>query len=136
MDPIFYFTPTGTAGADDSIYITGVQLEVGSVATPYERQIYSEQLAQCQRYCFKGTLYDLGRATDTTYPSNLLLLPVTMRAAPSFTAANGSFTVNSGNSGTPGYLFSSSNTVFLYNSASNWTATAFVQFTGFVTAEL
>jgi hypothetical protein len=30
--------------------IGNVQLEPGSVATPYERQIYSDQLAQCQRY--------------------------------------------------------------------------------------
>ena len=40
----------GTGSANDYIDITGVQLEVGSVATPYERQIYSDQLAQCQRY--------------------------------------------------------------------------------------
>jgi len=30
--------------------IGNVQLEPGSVATPYERQIYSDQMAQCQRY--------------------------------------------------------------------------------------
>jgi len=38
----------GTSGA--TFYLTGVQLEVGTKATPYEMQIYSDQLAQCQRY--------------------------------------------------------------------------------------
>jgi hypothetical protein len=38
----------GTNGA--TWYVTGVQLEVGTKATPYEMQIYSDQLAQCQRY--------------------------------------------------------------------------------------
>jgi hypothetical protein len=42
----------GTAGA--TFYITGVQLEVGTKATPYEMQIYSDQLAQCQRYYETG----------------------------------------------------------------------------------
>jgi len=38
----------GTSGA--TFYVTGTQLEVGTKATPYEMQIYSDQLAQCQRY--------------------------------------------------------------------------------------
>jgi hypothetical protein len=38
----------GTSGA--TFYITGVQLEVGTKATPYEMQIYSDELSQCQRY--------------------------------------------------------------------------------------
>jgi hypothetical protein len=38
----------GTSGA--TFYVTGVQLEVGTVATPFERQIYNAQLVQCQRY--------------------------------------------------------------------------------------
>jgi len=40
--------------------IGNVQLEPGSAATPYERQIYSDQLAQCQRYYEKS--YDIATA--------------------------------------------------------------------------
>lgn len=43
----------GTNGA--TWYLTGVQLEVGSVATPFERRLYPQELAMCQRYYYRRT---------------------------------------------------------------------------------
>jgi hypothetical protein len=48
----------GTNGA--TWYITGVQLEQNTTATPFERRLYGQELANCQRY-FEKT-YALGTA--------------------------------------------------------------------------
>ncbi|MDA7701601.1 hypothetical protein N8864_04080, partial [Gammaproteobacteria bacterium] len=37
---------------NDYIQITGVQLEVGTKATPFEHRSYGQELALCQRYYF------------------------------------------------------------------------------------
>lgn len=61
----FTWTPTGTAGADDSITIEGVQLEAASAATDFEFLPFDETLRQCQRYYEKpGFLYTTAPAQN------------------------------------------------------------------------
>jgi hypothetical protein len=70
--------------------ITGVQLEVGSVATTFEHRPYWQELALCQRYYqIVGNGFS-GAANGST--TSLVLygtLPVTMRANPTFTGVAG-----------------------------------------------
>ena len=53
-----------------TFFITGVQLEVGDVATPFEHESYAATLQKCQRYCFTVG-YGLGNigTGDSTYGS-------------------------------------------------------------------
>lgn len=50
----FYLGVTGAANiqsaANAGLWVTGVKLEVGSVATPFNRQSLAKSLADCQRY--------------------------------------------------------------------------------------
>ena len=36
--------------ASATFYLTGVQLELGSVATPFEHRSYGDELRKCERY--------------------------------------------------------------------------------------
>ena len=40
------------ASTSNEIYITGVQLEVGDTATPFEHRSFGDELLRCQRYYF------------------------------------------------------------------------------------
>ena len=71
----------------DTWQITGVQLEIGKVATPFEHRSYGEELALCLRYCYvlDGTTDQhnfLGTNYYTTNTYFKVQYPVMMRAAP------------------------------------------------------
>ena len=83
---LFYGTPVGTAGAADYFEVTGVQLEVGSTATPFSRaggNIQGE-LAACQRYYWRDVYGYIasGLASSTTVCKLNIPFPVTMRVTP------------------------------------------------------
>ena len=98
-------TYTGATGQTNVVatngatfYITGVQLEAGSVASPFERVDYGRELIMCQRYYLKS--YSVGTAPGTNTStgarsfyatatsgetSGSIVFPVAMRANPTIT---------------------------------------------------
>jgi len=70
----------GTNGANFSV--TGVKLEVGSVATPFPRQSLAKSLADCQRYYATGNVIFSGNVTSASGYYAAGSLPVPMRATP------------------------------------------------------
>jgi len=74
--------------------ITGIQLEVGSVATDFEFRSFAQELALCQRYYYRpidenNKYLCLGFSDTSTMVSGFLQFPVTMRANPSIDASYG-----------------------------------------------
>ena len=124
-----YIDISGTSGA--SAQITVVQLEVGSVATPFEHRSYGEELAKCERYyqiAVEGNSKVFG--TGTVWSNNahygaLHFRP--MRTIPSISGTTGSgyyrFRTNgsSYNTSTMGFADIHANGCMMYGDGSGGT---------------
>lgn len=102
------FTPVGTAGTTDGIFVTGVQLERGTVASNFEWRPLGIETVKVQRYFYQLT--ETAAITpvapcmnsSVTVASCLIQFPVAMRRVPTMTYANGFATETTAAGGTLG----------------------------------
>ena len=80
---------TNFAGTNGATWqIAQVQLEVGTVATPFERRFIGQELALCQRYYQQPAVnQSVYTANSGTYAQGVIFLPVSMRALPTVTVS-------------------------------------------------
>ena len=78
------FTTNGTNASLGGL-VTGVQLEPGSTATPFERRSYGQELALCQRYCEIGDVNVTAAYIVSTVAIGSVYFKVTKRASPTLT---------------------------------------------------
>jgi hypothetical protein len=89
-----YLARLGTGAVSTTWYLTGVQLEIGSSATPFERRLYGQELDNCKRYyqLFYGFQ---GHCGSTTAVQVAIEACPEMRATPT-ASATGVLTVTDG----------------------------------------
>ena len=79
---------------NDNFFITGVQMELGEQATPFEHRSFGDELARCQRYYYESQpttsygMQGIGTVFDGDSSDIVVDFPTTMRTKPTFTFSN------------------------------------------------
>ncbi len=92
---VFIWSDDMTNAVGDMVYITDVQLELGSVATPFEFRHFRQELALCLPYCRMysaadnaNTTYCFGLVYSTTAALFAMYFGIPMRASPTLTTSS------------------------------------------------
>lgn len=116
-----------------TFYLTGVKLEVGSVATPYNRQSLAKSMADCQRYYNSMAGQPASGYTGIAAQQAYFCMTIpTMRAAPTVNFTNITYNYNSSNLVVNG----SGPAVFGFNFGMPVIGSGAVTFTALLSAEL
>ena len=76
------------SSTSNTFHFTGVQLEIGDVATAFEHEDYATTLRKCQRYYQSMDYYfSSGSTSSNPYYYTPLCFPVTMRGTPAMAAS-------------------------------------------------
>lgn len=127
----------------NTVFVTGVQVEKGDVATPFELRPLGVELGLCQRYYLRLNNVNIGISINALdgYNSGYQLRPP-CRIIPYLDASGTNiYEVSTGNTGTVALrnqsgLRSSTDNVWFYNLANNWTINAGIVVTCGLTAEI
>jgi hypothetical protein len=93
-DDFMFSDQVNLAGQTGNFFITGIQLEIGDVATPFEHESFAETLQKCQRYFQRYvsganyTAFGVAQMGSSTNFKCAVEMVTTMRASSTFSASN------------------------------------------------
>lgn len=86
---VFIWNDDTSTTLGDFLYVTDVQLEIGAVASPFDRRAIGDELALCQRYYYRNQpnqtqypRYGVGQCNTTNTCDITIFFPTTMRISP------------------------------------------------------